>query len=144
MGSEMCIRDSYNPLSWNYWGTIVPGVYPCGNCTDTGGVINATVPMAGPAGKIAGIGPPLISRTRALESRHMGQICERWAIVRRDGMQHAFINGMGYASWESIWYGATSRRCIADCSISSLCIGLRHDGGLTNVHCNQGHMESTI
>ena len=94
---------AWNPLSWNYWATIGPGVYACANCTATSGVINASVPMEGPAGKLAGVGPPLISRTRLLEPRHQAQICERWAIVRRDGMQHAFVNGMGYASWESVW-----------------------------------------
>lgn len=94
---------AWNPLSWNYWGTIGAGVYPCANCTATGGKINASVPMEGPAGELAGVGPPLISRTRLLEPRHQAQICERWAIVRRDGMQHVFVNGMGYASWESVW-----------------------------------------
>ena len=37
------------------------------------------------------------------DSRHMAQICERWAQKRTDGLQHAFINGGGYAPWESIW-----------------------------------------
>eukprot|EP00041_Stephanoeca_diplocostata_P033699 m.1119438 g.1119438 ORF g.1119438 m.1119438 type:complete len:134 (-) comp24391_c0_seq4:896-1297(-) len=66
----------------------------------SGGVIDITTPMAS---DIAGLGPPLVSRARVLEPRHMAQICERWAVVRTDGLQHAFVNGMGYVPWESIW-----------------------------------------
>ena len=89
----------WNPLTWNYWGILPPGKYPSSNSSSTG-VIDASVPMSS---NIAGLGPPLVSRYRALESRHMAQICERWAVERTDGLQHAFINGMGYVPWESIW-----------------------------------------
>ena len=75
-----------------------PGQYKCSGCP--GGEIDAGTPMAS---NIAGVGPPLVSRARALESRHMAQICERWARNRTDGLHHAFINGGGYAPWESIW-----------------------------------------
>eukprot|EP00040_Diaphanoeca_grandis_P007705 m.41977 g.41977 ORF g.41977 m.41977 type:complete len:1120 (-) comp18968_c0_seq2:244-3603(-) len=87
-----------NTMTWNYWGYMGPGVYPCSNCS--GGVLNVSDPAQS---NIAGIGPPYVSRYRVLDSRHMAQICERWAIVRTDGLQHVFINGGGYAPWENVW-----------------------------------------
>ena len=116
--SERGTTVAYNLLSWGYWGYFPPGVYNCANCTDTGGIINASVRMSVP---IAGIGPPLVSRYRVLDARHMTQICERWAINRDDGLQHAYVNGAGYAPWESIWgiwnplserHGETLRRAM--------------------------------
>jgi iron(II)-dependent oxidoreductase len=91
---------AFNTLSWAYWGIVPPGVYSCGNCSASGGVINASVRMSVP---YAGIGPPLVSRYRMLDARHMAQVCQRWAIDRDDGLQHAWINGAGYVPWESIW-----------------------------------------
>ena len=91
---------AYNPLSWGYWGYLPPGKYPCSNCSDSEGAVDWSVPMSS---NFAGVGPPLVSRNRAIDSRHMAQVCERWAVERTDGLQHAFVNGAGYAPWESIW-----------------------------------------
>ena len=87
---------AYNTLSWNYWNYLPPGKYPCSNCS--GGSL-----LVDGASKIGGLGPPVVSRYRALESRHMAQICERWAVERTDGLQHALLNGMGYVPWENVW-----------------------------------------
>jgi formylglycine-generating enzyme required for sulfatase activity len=46
---------------------------------------------------------PVVSRYKWLESRHMVNVCERWAHDRTDGIQSAFFNGAGYESWENIW-----------------------------------------
>lgn len=46
---------------------------------------------------------PVVSRYKWLESRHMVNVCERWARDRTDGLQSAFFNGVGYESWENVW-----------------------------------------
>ncbi|MBS1872307.1 MAG: SUMF1/EgtB/PvdO family nonheme iron enzyme [Acidobacteria bacterium] len=46
---------------------------------------------------------PTISRYKWLETRHMVNICRRWARDKTDDLQHAFFNGVGYESWENIW-----------------------------------------
>lgn len=46
---------------------------------------------------------PEVSADKWLESRHMVNVCDRWAHDRTDGLQHAFFNGVGYESWENIW-----------------------------------------
>jgi len=46
---------------------------------------------------------PIVSKYKWLESRHMVNICERWARDRTDGLQAAFFNGVGYESWENVW-----------------------------------------
>jgi gamma-glutamyl hercynylcysteine S-oxide synthase len=46
---------------------------------------------------------PTVSRYKWLESRHMINICRRWARDKTDDLQHAFFNGIGYESWENIW-----------------------------------------
>ena len=87
---------AFNTLSWNYWPYLPPGSYPCANCSAGSLVVDG-------ASRTSGLGPPSVSRYRVLDTRHMAQICERWATERTDGLQHAFLNGMGYAPWESIW-----------------------------------------
>ena len=46
---------------------------------------------------------PSVSRYKWLESRHMVNICDRWAHDHRDDLQEAFFNGVGFESWENIW-----------------------------------------
>ena len=46
---------------------------------------------------------PLVSKYKWLEPRHMVNICNRWEHYRISDIQHAFFNGTGYESWESIW-----------------------------------------
>jgi len=50
-----------------------------------------------------GKGIPIVSKYKWLESRHMVNICDRWEHDRNWDIQHAFFNGTGYESWESIW-----------------------------------------
>jgi hypothetical protein len=64
---------SWNTMSWGYWAWWKP------------------TPV------------PLVSRYKWLESRHMVNLCERWARDRSDQLQLAFFNGVGYESWENIW-----------------------------------------
>jgi len=46
---------------------------------------------------------PVVSKYKWLESRHMVNVCERWAMDRTDQLQSAFFNGVGYESWENVW-----------------------------------------
>ena len=46
---------------------------------------------------------PMISLYKWLESRHMVNVCNRWARDKTDDLQYAFFNGVGYESWENIW-----------------------------------------
>lgn len=46
---------------------------------------------------------PKVSRYKWLESRHMVNVCDRWAKNKTDNLQYAFFNGAGYESWENIW-----------------------------------------
>jgi formylglycine-generating enzyme required for sulfatase activity len=46
---------------------------------------------------------PTISRYKWLETRHMVNICNRWAHDHTDDLQFAFFNGAGFESWENIW-----------------------------------------
>ncbi len=46
---------------------------------------------------------PTVSRYKWLETRHMVNICNRWARDKTNDLQHAFFNGVGYESWENIW-----------------------------------------
>jgi len=46
---------------------------------------------------------PHVSADKWLESRHMVNVCDRWAHDKTDDLQHAFFNGVGYESWENIW-----------------------------------------
>ena len=46
---------------------------------------------------------PMISKYKWLETRHMVNVCNRWARDKTDDLQYAFFNGVGYESWENIW-----------------------------------------
>ncbi len=46
---------------------------------------------------------PSVSRYKWLESRHMVNICDRWARDHLDDLQEALFNGVGFESWENIW-----------------------------------------
>jgi gamma-glutamyl hercynylcysteine S-oxide synthase len=46
---------------------------------------------------------PSVSRYKWLESRHMVNMCDRWAHDHLDDLQQAFFNGVGFESWENIW-----------------------------------------
>ncbi|HEY3439573.1 MAG TPA: formylglycine-generating enzyme family protein [Paludibaculum sp.] len=46
---------------------------------------------------------PAVSAYKWLETRHMVNICERWARDKTNNLQAAFFNGVGYESWENIW-----------------------------------------
>jgi iron(II)-dependent oxidoreductase len=46
---------------------------------------------------------PVVSRYKWMESRHMVNVCRRWARDHTDDLQHAFFNGVGFESWENIW-----------------------------------------
>jgi len=46
---------------------------------------------------------PMISRYKWLEPRHMVNVCDRWNRDKTDNLQYAFLNGVGYESWENIW-----------------------------------------
>jgi iron(II)-dependent oxidoreductase len=46
---------------------------------------------------------PEVSRSKWLETRHMVNVCRRWARDKNDDLQYAFFNGVGYESWENIW-----------------------------------------
>ena len=62
VGERTSVDLRWNTLSWNYWPYLPPGNYSCSGCA--GGSIDAS-PMAS---KIAGVGPPLLSRARILVS----------------------------------------------------------------------------
>jgi gamma-glutamyl hercynylcysteine S-oxide synthase len=46
---------------------------------------------------------PTVSTYKWLESRHMVNVCDRWAHDHGDDLQFAFFNGVGFESWENIW-----------------------------------------
>ena len=73
-------------MTWGYWRDA--GEY----------TMRYTQYMAAPGKEI-----PIVSKYKWLESRHMVNICDRWIRDRNWDIQHAFFNGTGYESWESIW-----------------------------------------
>jgi iron(II)-dependent oxidoreductase len=77
----------WNNMTWGYWRYSSTPVGPGG-----------TSPQGGPALPV-----PTVSRYKWLESRHMVNLCRRWARDKTDDLQHAFFNGVGYESWENIW-----------------------------------------
>lgn len=79
----------WNNLTWGYWRYSSAPTGPGGVALPGGG---------------AGLLPvPTVSRFKWLETRHMVNICRRWARDKTDDLQHAFFNGVGYESWENIW-----------------------------------------
>ncbi|HWD40847.1 MAG TPA: formylglycine-generating enzyme family protein [Fimbriimonas sp.] len=47
--------------------------------------------------------PPMVSRTKWLEPRHMVNVCDRWSTDKNDLVQYAFFNGVGVETWENVW-----------------------------------------
>ncbi len=78
----------WNNMTWGYWRYSSAPAGPGG----------APIPGSGPALPV-----PTVSRFKWLETRHMVNICRRWARDKTDDLQHAFFNGIGYESWENIW-----------------------------------------
>ncbi len=46
---------------------------------------------------------PMVDRYKWLETRHMVNISDRWALDKTNDLQFAFFNGEGWESWENIW-----------------------------------------
>jgi formylglycine-generating enzyme required for sulfatase activity len=46
---------------------------------------------------------PMVDRYKWLETRHMVNISDRWALDKTDDLQFAFFNGVGWESWENVW-----------------------------------------
>lgn len=46
---------------------------------------------------------PLVSRSKWLEPRSMVNISARWSHSKTDYFQSAFLNGVGFESWENVW-----------------------------------------
>jgi gamma-glutamyl hercynylcysteine S-oxide synthase len=46
---------------------------------------------------------PLVDKYKWLETRHMVNISHRWNRDKTDDLQFAFLNGVGWESWENIW-----------------------------------------
>lgn len=76
----------WNNMTWGYWR------YSSAPAGPGGAPAPANFPPV-----------PTVSRYKWLETRHMVNICRRWARDKTDDLQHAFFNGIGYESWENIW-----------------------------------------
>ena len=46
---------------------------------------------------------PKIDKYKWLETRHQVNISDRWKHDQSDNLQFAFVNGVGWESWENIW-----------------------------------------
>jgi formylglycine-generating enzyme required for sulfatase activity len=46
---------------------------------------------------------PMVDRFKWLETRHMVNISDRWALDKTSDLQYAFFNGAGWESWENVW-----------------------------------------
>jgi formylglycine-generating enzyme required for sulfatase activity len=46
---------------------------------------------------------PMVDRYKWLETRHMVNISDRWALDHTNDLQFAFFNGVGWESWENVW-----------------------------------------
>jgi formylglycine-generating enzyme required for sulfatase activity len=70
---------------------------------------------------------PMVDRFKWLETRHMANISDRWALDKTDDLQFAFFNGEGWESWENIWgiwYGINPRDAEATRRVATLERGL--------------------
>ena len=47
--------------------------------------------------------PPMVSKNKWLEPRHLVHVCDRWAGDKTDLIQYAFFNGCGVVTWENVW-----------------------------------------
>lgn len=85
---QFAIRDEslqWSTLSWNDWVTWEDLSYPF---------------------------VPMVDKTRWLEPRHMVNVTDRFTRDKRNSLQHAFFNGIGYATMENLWgfwYAMTPR-----------------------------------
>jgi len=53
---------------------------------------------------------PMVNKAKWLEPRHMVNVTDRFTRDKRNSLQHAFFNGIGYATMENLWgfwYGMT-------------------------------------
>jgi formylglycine-generating enzyme required for sulfatase activity len=46
---------------------------------------------------------PMVNKSRWLEPRHMVNVTDRFTRDKTDSLQHAFFNGIGYATLENLW-----------------------------------------
>jgi hypothetical protein len=53
---------------------------------------------------------PMVNKVKWLEPRHMVNVTDRFTRDKRNSLQHALFNGIGYATMENLWgfwYGMT-------------------------------------
>ena len=80
------VRDesmAWSTLSWNDWVTWEDLAYPF---------------------------VPMVNKVKWLEPRHMVNVTDRFTRDKRNSLQHALFNGIGYATMENLWgfwYGMT-------------------------------------
>jgi formylglycine-generating enzyme required for sulfatase activity len=70
---------------------------------------------------------PPVDRYKWIESRHMTNVCDRWARNRIPLLQLAYVNGDGFESWENvwgIWNGITPRSAEATRRVATVERGL--------------------
>jgi formylglycine-generating enzyme required for sulfatase activity len=85
---QFSIRDeslAWSTISWNDWVTWEDIPYPF---------------------------VPMVNQAKWLEPRHMINVTDRFTRDKTNSLQHAFFNGVGYASLENLWgfwYGMTPR-----------------------------------
>jgi len=83
---QFALRDeslAWSTLSWNDWVTWEDLTYPF---------------------------VPMVNKARWLEPRHMVNVTDRFTRDKRNSLQHALFNGIGYATMENLWgfwYGMT-------------------------------------
>merc|ERR1711892_179056 len=65
----------YNAMSWGYW------------------TMGVSFPVV----------PPVAAYKALTGGKHQVHIWERSAVDRTTGLQYAFLNGIGYESWENVW-----------------------------------------
>jgi gamma-glutamyl hercynylcysteine S-oxide synthase len=73
------IRDdslAWSTLGWNDWVTWEDVLYPF---------------------------IPMVNKSRWFEPRHMVNVTDRFTRDKTDSLQHAFFNGLGYATLENLW-----------------------------------------
>lgn len=85
---QFAIRDeslAWSTLSWNDWVTWEDTPYPF---------------------------VPMVNQAKWLEPRHMIDVTDRFTRDKTNSLQHAFFNGIGYATLENLWgfwYGMEAR-----------------------------------
>ena len=85
---QFAIRDeslAWSTLSWNDWVTWEDTPYPF---------------------------VPMVNQAKWLEPRHMIDVTDRFTRDKTNSLQHAFFNGIGYATMENLWgfwYGMEPR-----------------------------------